>query len=110
MVTRMRATMRCPWRSGKSTSTVSTSRSDGPSGSGVASAVAAHAARSSGGVGARRMRAGPTTGDAQPNVEPSKRWADVVIPEGGFNRVAVDLVISHIVRLLGAVDSRAGSM
>jgi len=29
-------------------------------------------------------------------VEPSKRWADVIIPEGGFNTVALDLVISHI--------------
>ena len=29
-------------------------------------------------------------------VEPSKRWADVIIPEGGFNTVALDLVISRI--------------
>ncbi len=32
-------------------------------------------------------------------VEPSKRWADVIIPEGGHNRVALDLVISLIERL-----------
>jgi uridine kinase len=29
-------------------------------------------------------------------VEPSKRWADVIIPEGGYNTVALDLVISRI--------------
>lgn len=29
-------------------------------------------------------------------VEPSKRWADVIIPEGGFNRVALDFLISRI--------------
>jgi uridine kinase len=33
-------------------------------------------------------------------VEPSKRWADVIIPEGGFNTVALDLVISRIQQLL----------
>jgi uridine kinase len=34
-------------------------------------------------------------------VEPSKRYADVIIPEGGFNLVALDMVISHIQDLLG---------
>jgi uridine kinase len=29
-------------------------------------------------------------------VEPSRRWADVIIPEGGFNTVALDLIISRI--------------
>ncbi len=29
-------------------------------------------------------------------VEPSKRYADLIIPEGGFNTVALDLVISRI--------------
>ena len=29
-------------------------------------------------------------------VEPSKRWADVLIPEGGDNRVALDLVSSRL--------------
>lgn len=32
-------------------------------------------------------------------VEPSKKYADVIIPEGGFNSVAVDLLIKNI-RLL----------
>jgi uridine kinase len=35
-------------------------------------------------------------------VEPSKRWADVIIPEGGFNTVALDLVISRIEQILDA--------
>lgn len=29
-------------------------------------------------------------------VEPSKRHADVILPEGGFNRVAVDMLIRNI--------------
>jgi uridine kinase len=33
-------------------------------------------------------------------VEPSKRWADLIIPEGGFNTVAIDLVISRIRQML----------
>ena len=33
-------------------------------------------------------------------VEPSKRWADVIIPEGGFNEVALELVISRIEAML----------
>ena len=33
-------------------------------------------------------------------VEPSKRYADLVIPEGGFNTVALDLVISRIEQVL----------
>lgn len=33
-------------------------------------------------------------------VEPSKRHADLVIPEGGFNTVALDVVISRIERTL----------
>ncbi len=37
-------------------------------------------------------------------VESSKRWADVIIPEGGFNTVALDLVISRIVQMLQSVE------
>lgn len=37
-------------------------------------------------------------------VEPSKRYADVIIPEGGFNTVALDMVISRIESLLGSDD------
>jgi uridine kinase len=33
-------------------------------------------------------------------VEPSKRWADVIIPEGGDNTVALDLVVSKIRSIL----------
>lgn len=33
--------------------------------------------------------------------EPSKRWADVIVPEGGENRVAVDMVIARVRELLG---------
>ena len=32
-------------------------------------------------------------------VEPSKRYANVIIPEGGYNTVAIDLVTDHIRRV-----------
>ena len=35
-------------------------------------------------------------------VEPSKRFADIIIPEGGFNEVAIDMVASRIKTLLEA--------
>ena len=34
-------------------------------------------------------------------VEPSKRYADVILPEGGENRVALEMVIAHVEQLLG---------
>ena len=37
-------------------------------------------------------------------VESSKRWADVIIPEGGFNTVALDLVISRILQMLQSAE------
>jgi uridine kinase len=33
-------------------------------------------------------------------VEPSKRYADVIIPEGGMNKVALDMVIARVEALL----------
>lgn len=39
-------------------------------------------------------------------VEPSRRWADIIIPEGGHNSVALDLVISRIERALGTTGAR----
>jgi uridine kinase len=37
-------------------------------------------------------------------VASSKRWADVIIPEGGFNTVALDLVISRILQMLQSAE------
>jgi len=34
-------------------------------------------------------------------VEPSKRYADLIIPEGGFNTVALDVVVARIDAMLG---------
>ncbi len=34
-------------------------------------------------------------------VEPSKRYADVIIPGGGFNTVAMDMVVARILEMLG---------
>lgn len=39
-------------------------------------------------------------------VEPSKRFADIIIPRGGHNTVALDLVTSRILSLLEAVEYR----
>jgi len=33
-------------------------------------------------------------------VEPSKRWADIIIPEGGENMVAIDMVVTKIREML----------
>ena len=33
-------------------------------------------------------------------VEPSRRYADVIIPEGGSNRVAIDMVVAHLAGIL----------
>jgi uridine kinase len=33
-------------------------------------------------------------------VEPSKRYADVIIPEGGYNQVAIEMVVARIEALL----------
>ncbi|MCL4487014.1 MAG: uridine kinase [Chloroflexi bacterium] len=35
-------------------------------------------------------------------VEPSKRYADVIIPEGGYNTIAVDMVVARINAMLEA--------
>ena len=33
-------------------------------------------------------------------VEPSKRFADIIVPEGGFNKVAVDIIVAKIQTVL----------
>lgn len=42
-------------------------------------------------------------------VEPSKRYADVIIPEGGRNTVALDLVVSRVQALLRSALEAGGS-
>jgi uridine kinase len=37
-------------------------------------------------------------------VEPSKRYADVIIPEGGMNTVAMDMVVARLQSLLGQTN------
>jgi uridine kinase len=43
-------------------------------------------------------------------VEPSKRYADVIIPRGGHNRIGVDLVVATIRDLLERSRGHAGVM
>ena len=38
-------------------------------------------------------------------VEPSKRWADLIIPEGGNNRVALDLIVAKLRSVLEAASA-----
>src|SRR5512142_3310986 len=35
-------------------------------------------------------------------VEPSKRYADLIIPEGGFNQIAIDMIVARINAMIGA--------
>jgi uridine kinase len=37
-------------------------------------------------------------------VEPSKRYADVIVPEGGFNWVAIDMIADRIRSMLSSHD------
>jgi uridine kinase len=37
-------------------------------------------------------------------VEPSKRYADLIIPEGGHNRVAIDVIVSKLQHVLAHAD------
>lgn len=41
-------------------------------------------------------------------VEPSKRWADVIIPKGGENKVAIDMVAAKIKEMLRTIDFPSG--
>ena len=29
-------------------------------------------------------------------IEPSKKYADIIIPEGGYNKVAIDIIVAKI--------------
>ena len=40
-------------------------------------------------------------------VEPSKRYADVIIPRGGLNKVALDMVVSRLMELIRQQQSPA---
>ncbi|MGQ9667532.1 MAG: uridine kinase, partial [Anaerolineae bacterium] len=45
-------------------------------------------------------------------VEPSKRYADIIIPEGGYNVVALDMIVARIRALLAehaALPAKGGS-
>lgn len=37
-------------------------------------------------------------------VEPSKRYADVIVPRGGHNEIAVEMIVAKIQRRLGAAE------
>jgi len=33
-------------------------------------------------------------------VEPSKRYADIIVPEGGYNSVALEMIVNRIAKHL----------
>ena len=33
-------------------------------------------------------------------IEPTKRYADIIIPEGGHNKVAIDIIVANIKHIL----------
>lgn len=33
-------------------------------------------------------------------IEPSKRYADIIVPEGGYNKVAIDIIVANIKQFL----------
>ncbi len=39
-------------------------------------------------------------------VEPSKRYADIIIPTGGFNTTAIDVIVARVERLLAGGETR----
>ena len=39
-------------------------------------------------------------------VEPTKRFADIIVPEGGYNRVAIDLLKTKVDSLLDDLKKR----
>ena len=41
-------------------------------------------------------------------IEPSKRYADIIIPRGGENRIAIDLIKANIQQLLNQINNNAG--
>lgn len=41
-------------------------------------------------------------------VEPSKRWADVIVPEGGDNRAAIELLVGKVQHVLGTLRAHPG--
>ena len=41
-------------------------------------------------------------------IEPSKRYADVIIPNGGLNRPALDVLLARVRELAGTLDVHAG--
>ena len=40
-------------------------------------------------------------------IEPSKRYADVIIPQGGHNKVAIDIIINTIEKSLKELKKAA---
>lgn len=37
-------------------------------------------------------------------IEPSKRYADIIVPEGGYNKVAIDIIVANIKQFLSVQE------
>ena len=40
-------------------------------------------------------------------IEPSKRYADIIIPEGGYNKVAIDIMVSKVRSIIGEKQTKS---
>jgi uridine kinase len=40
-------------------------------------------------------------------IEPSKRYADIIIPQGGHNQVAIDILLASIEKFLYKKNAKA---
>jgi len=43
-------------------------------------------------------------------VEPSKRWADLIVPEGGSNNVALEVIVARLLQAASAEPTRQSAI
>ena len=43
-------------------------------------------------------------------VEPTKRYADIIIPRGGLNAIAIDMVVARVERMLADAHAKNAAL
>jgi uridine kinase len=43
-------------------------------------------------------------------VEPTKRYADIIIPRGGLNAIAIDMVVARVERMLADAHAKSAAL
>ena len=54
-----------------------------------------------GGSGSGKFTVAAKVAEAPQFVEPSKRYADIIVPRGGHNSVAIEMIVAKIRQRLG---------